>query len=85
MSLQEFFTKNIWGIIVFAVTATIFYASTSLRLDRVEVQAMEAKQEAASLRSLIDRIIVLEEREKGIVEDLKEIKDDIKEIKRLVK
>jgi hypothetical protein len=85
MNPQKFITDNLWGIIAFGVAMTIFYATTNVRLNNIEAHAQEARQEAASLRTLIERVIVLEEHDRNFADDIAEIKQDIKEIKQAVK
>jgi hypothetical protein len=81
MNIQDFVAKNIWGIIVFVITASAFWATTNLRLNGIEAKAQEAQHEAASLRSLVERIIILEERNRNFNDILQEIKADVKEVK----
>jgi len=85
MNIQDFVAKNIWGIIVFVITASAFWATTNLRLSGIEARAIEAQQEAASLRNLVERIIVLEERNRNFDAVLQEIKADVKDIKNIVR
>ncbi|WP_438980245.1 hypothetical protein [Polynucleobacter sp.] len=85
MNLQDFVIKNLWGIIAFSVGMVVFYTTTNIRLSGIEAKAVEAKAEASSLRSLVERIIVLEEKDKQVVEDLQEIKEELRIIKSLVR
>lgn len=79
-TLQDFFIKNAWSIIMIIVAMILFYADTNARLGNIEVKAEEARSEAISLRTLIERVIVLEERDRSVKEDIAEIKADVKKL-----
>jgi hypothetical protein len=83
--IADFLSRNAWAIIMIVGSSVLFYANTNSRLGQIEAKAVEAREEAASLRSLVERIIILEEHDKTIVDDIAEIKQDLKEIKQLVR
>jgi hypothetical protein len=72
--LNDFVGKNIWGIILILAGAIVFYTSINLKVKALEEQVTNAT-------SLIERVIVLEERQKNEQKTLDEIKSDVKEIK----
>lgn len=63
-----------WAIIMTIAAVLVAWATLSARVDT------NAK-EVANVRTLIERVIILEEHDKNIVEDISEIKADLKIIK----
>ena len=76
--LNSFIERNAWAILVSLVGMTMLYTTLSGK-----VQALESH--VSSLQSLVEKVIVLEQRENNIEADIFEIKEDIKEIKNSVK
>lgn len=76
--LDRWVGKNSWAILVMLFTIVVWGATLASR-----VEAAEAK--ISKLEDLITRVVVLEEKDKGIAESLTEIKSDIKEIKQALK
>lgn len=67
-----------WAVIMTIVAMIIAWATLSAK---VEASA----QEVSNVRTLIERVIVLEEHDSNLREDILEIKQDLKEIKVLVR
>lgn len=72
--LHQWFKKNLWGFIVVLVGFLITFTT-------IKVQVNANTRDIKDLKELVERVIVLEEREDFIFRDLQEIKADIKEIK----
>lgn len=78
--LTDFIKKNLWGILTMFVLGGSFYTMVGLRLTAIEVRAQENREDIQTLTNLIERVIVLEQHDKQLVEDIREIKSDVKEI-----
>ena len=65
--------------------AVIFYANISTRVSAVEEHVHVNTNRIDTMQILVERVIVLEERENNLQADIIEIKEDIKEIKQLVR
>lgn len=76
--LDRWIGKNSWAILVMMITIAVWGATLASRVEAAE-------QKISKLEDLITRVVVLEEKDKGIAEALTEIKADIKEIKQAVK
>ena len=63
-----------WAIIVTIAMIIIGYGNLNSKV-------IANTEEVADVRSLVERVIILEERERNIESDINEVKLDIKEIK----
>ena len=68
------FLKENLAIIMVILGFTMAWANLN---NKVEVNA----KEVSDVRDLVERVIVLEEHDKNIVDDIREIKVDLKDIK----
>lgn len=76
--LDVFVAKNSWPMIV-ALIGLIVWSVTLYAQVQITVQKVQAAEEKITeVQRLVERVIVLEEKDKGIASDISEIKDDIK-------
>ena len=80
-TISKFIQDNLIQIIVFVISFTIAWTLLGSRLQIVEAQSPENKAELQKLTELVERIIVLEERDSSITKNIEDIKSDIREIK----
>lgn len=83
--LDRWVGQNSWAILMI-VAATLFWSATlKSTVDQTASKVLAVENKVSSLQSLVERVIVLEENRKSVVQDIDEIKGDIKEIKSLLK
>lgn len=78
----RFVSDNLWNLIITLIAISIAWATLSARVLAVESDQNQIVVRLDKIDNLIERIIVLEEHDKSIVDDIAEIKVDIKDIKR---
>jgi len=71
-----------WQIIAFVVGFAVTFTLLSAKVDSTRAMAQETATKLDAMQILVERIIVLEEHDKGFAEDLGEIKDDIRSVKK---
>ncbi len=79
--ITKFISDNAWSLLFTLVAIAVAWTTMSARVLAVENDHGEITERLDKIDMVIERIIVLEEREKSIVEDVGEIKVDIKDIK----
>lgn len=79
--LNSWIKENAWNLIVTGVAFIMAWTILNSRVSANEVRVVECNAKVDALQVLIERVIVLEERENNIEGDIKEIKDDLKDIK----
>lgn len=79
--MNDFVKKNLWQLAVFVVGFAMAWALLGARVNSNENHIHEVQAKVDTLQTLVERVIVLEERESGIEADIAEIKVDLKLIK----
>jgi len=79
--LQKFLKDNSWNLLITGTAVIIAFASLSTRVSAVEADNARIGSDLDSISIVLERIIVLEEKNRAIQEDIGEIKADIKDIK----
>ena len=71
---------NLWGILGIFVVLITFYVTVNFRLMAVEVKANDQREDIDKLTDLVERVIILEQHDKALIDSVAEIKQDVKEI-----
>jgi len=78
--LIKFLMDNLWGILGIFVVLITFYVTVNFRLMAVEVKANDQREDIDKLTDLVERVIILEQHDKALIDSVAEIKQDVKEI-----
>lgn len=79
--LQKFFVDNAVTIVVLIVGFVIGWSTLQSDVKVVKAQNEVNEQKIETLSRLLERVIVLEERDKNYDQDFVEIKQDLRDIK----
>lgn len=80
--LNTWIKDNAWNLIVTGVAFIMAWSILSSRVSANELHVAQLSSKIDTLQTLVERVIILEERESNIETDIVEIKTDIKEIKK---
>lgn len=79
--LQKFFVDNAVTIVVLIVGFVIGWSTLQADVKVVKAENEVNEQKIETLSRLVERVIVLEERDKNYDQDFLEIKQDLRDIK----
>lgn len=79
--LQQFISKNAWGILAILVTVGFLYASTIGRVTALENEITSMRDIVAGINDNQTQILLIQQKQLDVDDDIEEIKIDIREIK----